>query len=187
MTLLALAASSRDGSLNAALMEVILAELGEVFPRPDRVDYTIFEETPQYSARLEQHSGVPETMQQLARRVAEARALLLVTPEYNHGIPGSFKNGIDWLSRVSVALLARKPVLIAGASAAPVGAWRGMRALRPSVELLGGLTVPYMISIGGVTSRAAIETRFADPAARPRIEAALSTFRHLCTLPVEPG
>ena len=182
MTLLALAASSRDGSLNAALMEVILRQLQDDFPRVDRVDYTLFEQTPQYSVRLEQKSGPPETIRGLAGRIAEARALVLVTPEYNHGIPGSFKNGIDWLSRISVTLLARKPVLIAGASAAPVGAWRGMKALRPSVELLGALTVPYMISVGGVTSGADIEARFEDPAARPRIEAALSTFRYLSTL-----
>jgi NAD(P)H-dependent FMN reductase len=25
--------------------------------------------------------------------------LLLATPEYNNGIPGVFKNAIDWLSR----------------------------------------------------------------------------------------
>lgn len=28
-----------------------------------------------------------------------AVGLLLFTPEYNHGIPGVFKNAIDWLSR----------------------------------------------------------------------------------------
>ena len=28
-----------------------------------------------------------------------ADGVLLVTPEYNNGIPGVFKNAIDWLSR----------------------------------------------------------------------------------------
>lgn len=182
MTLLALAASSRDGSLNQALLDVILAELATEGHEVDRVDYRIFEDTPQYSARREAADGPPETMRALAERIGAAKAMVLVTPEYNHAIPGSFKNGIDWLSRISVTIFAGRPTLIGGASAAPYGAWRGMKSLRPSVELLGALTVPYMISMSGVTSKADIEARFADPAARPRIDAALGTFRKLMTL-----
>jgi len=33
--------------------------------------------------------------------VAASGAVLLVTPEYDKGIPGVFKNGIDWLLRPS--------------------------------------------------------------------------------------
>ena len=33
----------------------------------------------------------------------DCEGLLLVTPEYNNGIPGVFKNAIDWLSRPSLS------------------------------------------------------------------------------------
>lgn len=179
MKIAALAASTRDQSLNIALLDVILSELSQDPFEVDRLDFGVFEDTPAYSARREAAEGVPDTMRGVADRIGAASALILVTPEYNHGIPGTFKNGIDWLSRLSPTLLYPKVTLIGGASAAPYGAWRGMKSLRPSVELLGAHTLPYMISVGGVQSKGDIEARFADPAARPKIDAALTGFRQM--------
>ncbi|MWD28181.1 hypothetical protein E0K89_011895 [Aquicoccus sp. SCR17] len=179
MKIIALAASTRDGSLNAALLDVILSELEPDGLELDRVDFRLFEETPHYSARREAEDGFPASMTELAGRIGEAAAMILVTPEYNHGIPGTFKNGIDWLSRISTTVMAPKPTLIGGASAAPYGAWRGMKSLRPAVELLGAHTLPYMISMSGVRSKAEIEARFADPMARVKIDAALGGFRRM--------
>ncbi|PVH28096.1 NADPH-dependent FMN reductase [Pararhodobacter oceanensis] len=177
MTIIALAASSRDQSLNVALLDVILTALDGAAGQVERVDYRLFEDTPQYSARREAAEGPPQGMKDLADKISAADGLIFVTPEYNHAIPGSFKNGIDWLSRISVTLMAVKPTLIGGASASPYGAWRGMKSLRPSIELLGALTMPYMISMSGVGSKADIEARFQDPMARVRIDAALNAFR----------
>lgn len=191
MTILALAASTRDGSLNRALLDLVLAELT---PRldagmgpVDRVDYRLFEDLPLYTARREAEGGVPAPARDLAGRIARASALIVVTPEYNHAIPGSLKNGIDWLSRVSVTVFDGRPVLICGASASPYGAWRALRSLRPSLELLGALTLPQMISIGGVTGRPDIEARFADAAVRPKLEAALNGFLRFAALSAQPA
>lgn len=172
----ALAASLRDGSLNVALLDCILAELAGIEADVERIDYTAFLDAPLYSGPREQAEGVPPQMQALAQRIAGCQGLILVTPEYNHGIPGGFKNGIDWMSRVSPVLLRGKPTLIGGASVSPYGAWRGMKALRSSVEFLGALTLPYMISIGSAASGAGVRDQCANPAARPKIEAALEMF-----------
>ena len=51
---------------------------------------------------------------ELRRAVAGADALVISTPEYTHGLPGSFKNGLDWL--VSEPAFAGKPVVILHAS-----------------------------------------------------------------------
>jgi NAD(P)H-dependent FMN reductase len=45
----------------------------------------------------------------IVKRVGKARViacdgLLLATPEYNNGIPGVFKNAIDWMSRPAADL-----------------------------------------------------------------------------------
>lgn len=34
-----------------------------------------------------------------AKRVAEADAFIMITPEYNHGYPASLKNAIDWVAQ----------------------------------------------------------------------------------------
>ena len=38
---------------------------------------------------------------ELRRKVTEADALWIMTPEYNHSYPGLLKNAVDWLSRPS--------------------------------------------------------------------------------------
>lgn len=42
-------------------------------------------------------SEVPEDVEEYGRMVEEADGILIVSPEYNHGIPGSLKNLIDYL------------------------------------------------------------------------------------------
>ena len=54
---------------------------------------------PLYDGDVEKREGHPAQVAHLRERVAAADGLLLVTPEYNAGIPGVAKNAIDWMSR----------------------------------------------------------------------------------------
>ncbi len=40
---------------------------------------------------------MPESNTELRRAVGAADALIISTPEYAHGLPGSLKNALDWL------------------------------------------------------------------------------------------
>jgi NAD(P)H-dependent FMN reductase len=56
----------------------------------------------------------PQIVRALAEKIREADGLIVSCPEYAHGIPGGFKNALDWLvSRDEVPF---KPVMIAHAS-----------------------------------------------------------------------
>ena len=57
----------------------------------------------------------PEPVRDLRARVAAADALLISSPEYAHGVPGSLKNALDWL--VSDAAMIGKPIALLNASA----------------------------------------------------------------------
>ncbi len=73
---------------------------------------------PLYDADVER-AGTPPAVAALKDAVAAADGLLLVTPEYNNGIPGVFKNAIDWLSSPTPDLarvFGGKPVGLMGAS-----------------------------------------------------------------------
>jgi chromate reductase len=53
---------------------------------------------PLYNSDLDT-ADAPEAVRTARRQVATSNLLLLVVPEYNHGIPGVVKNALDWLSR----------------------------------------------------------------------------------------
>jgi NAD(P)H-dependent FMN reductase len=74
----------------------------------------------------------PEPVQRLGARLAEADAFIIVTPEYNHSIPGSLKNAIDWY----VAEWEVKPVAFVsyGGIAGGLRAVQHLRQIFPSLH-----------------------------------------------------
>jgi NAD(P)H-dependent FMN reductase len=59
----------------------------------------------------------PPAVAELRAMLASADGILISSPEYAHGVPGSLKNALDWL--VSDGALVDKPVALINAS--PVG------------------------------------------------------------------
>jgi chromate reductase, NAD(P)H dehydrogenase (quinone) len=65
----------------------------------------------------DEEKNPPAKVVELKRRVRDAHAILIVTPEYNYSVPGVLKNAIDWASRpYGDSAWAGKPVAIMGAS-----------------------------------------------------------------------
>lgn len=60
-------------------------------------------------------AGVPAVVAALRDAVGRSDALLIACPEYAHGVPGSFKNLLDWL--VGSLEFPDKPVVLWNASA----------------------------------------------------------------------
>jgi chromate reductase len=64
----------------------------------------------------EEGTAPPAPVAALRALLAASDAFIICSPEYAHGIPGSLKNGLDWL--VSCGELTGKPVALFNASAA---------------------------------------------------------------------
>ena len=122
-----IAGSLRQGSYNRALLQAA-QELA-----PEGVEVRIFDrmaEIPLFNQDVEA-GGDPEPVQALKQAIGEADALLIATPEYNHGVPGVLKNAIDWASRPPRgSVLAGKPAAIFGASPGITGTARAQSQLR---------------------------------------------------------
>ncbi|HHU79410.1 MAG TPA: NAD(P)H-dependent oxidoreductase [Clostridiales bacterium] len=82
---------------------------------------------PMYNEDLE--SSLPEIVKEYKNIIRSSDGVIIVTPEYNHSIPGVLKNAIDWFSRGKRAMV-RKPVMIAGASTGMLGTARAQMHLR---------------------------------------------------------
>jgi chromate reductase len=73
----------------------------------------------------DEEENPPATVMELKKRIREADAVLIVTPEYNYSVPGVLKNAIDWASRpYGDSAWNGKPAAIMGASVGTLGTAR---------------------------------------------------------------
>jgi NAD(P)H-dependent FMN reductase len=150
------------GSLRAASINRQIAELAAAVA-PDGVTVTVFQglgDLPFYNEEID--DAVNNDAQPLAPVVAlrsaasDADAALVVTPEYNGGIPAVVKNAIDWLSRpFGNGALKDKPLAVIGGSMGRFGGVWAHDDTRKSFGIAGArvvdaikLSVPFQ-TLGG--------------------------------------
>ena len=109
LTILAISGSLRAHSTNTELL-IALATLA---PAGVSIDlYDGLDRLPHFNPDLEPTEPAPVIA--LKRRVAGADGLIISSPEYARGVPGSLKNALDWL--VASVELPHKPVALLNAS-----------------------------------------------------------------------
>ena len=90
---------------------------------------------------------VPEAAKAIQAALLRAQGLVIVSPEYNAGIPGHLKNAVDWLSTLSPSPWAELPVLLCSASPGAFGGARGMYPWRATLANMGALAFPASINV----------------------------------------
>lgn len=99
---------------------------------PKNAQVTVYEgwgDLPAFNQDNEQK--LPAEVQKLKALVRSHDAILYAVPEYNYGLPGAFKNVIDWLSRpYGDNALQHKPAGIMSASVGMLGGARAQYQLR---------------------------------------------------------
>jgi NAD(P)H-dependent FMN reductase len=88
-----------SGSLRAVSSSAVALDAARALAPPDMaiVRYSGLADLPHFNQDLDTDSSRPETVRVLRAEVAAADALLISSPEYAHGVPGSLKNALDWL------------------------------------------------------------------------------------------
>lgn len=129
--------SLRKESFNRQLARALVGLL----PAGAQANFIEIGELPLYNQDLD--SNLPEPVQRFKAAVAGVDALLLVTPEYNRGIPGVLKNAIDWGSRpYGQSVWGGKPAGIAGASPGAIGTALAQSQLRNVLAAVGVRVMP---------------------------------------------
>jgi chromate reductase len=120
---------------------------------------------PLYNGDVED-AGEPPAVTRFKRAIATADALLVATPEYNHGIPGMLKNAIDWASRPrQTSPLRGKPISIMGASPGRGATARAQAQLRETFVFTGACVMPQPeLLIGGAAALFDNDGDLVDPA-----------------------
>jgi chromate reductase len=123
------AGSLRSGSYNRALLRTAKA----LAPPSLQIMICELDGIPLYNDDIET-AGAPPSVVRLREVVRKSDALLIATPEYNHGVPGVLKNTIDWLSRPPRNnALNGKIAAVMGASLGMTGTARGQAQLRQAL------------------------------------------------------
>lgn len=134
--ILAISGSLRKASYNSGLMRAAaLLDLPGI-----TVKGMTLHGIPLYDGDVENTEGIPTAVAAMKEAMRTADGVLLVTPEYNNGIPGVFKNAIDWASRPpadSAAVFGGKPVAIIGASPGGFGTILSQNHWLPVIRTLG--------------------------------------------------
>jgi chromate reductase len=134
--ILAMSGSLRKASFNTALLRAARSLAGP----SSSMELATLHGIPLYDADVERKDGLPDAVISLKERVIAADGVLLASPEYNNGIPGVFKNAIDWLSRPPEDIprvFRGRPFAVIGASPGGFGTVLAQAAWLPVLRTLG--------------------------------------------------
>lgn len=172
LKVLGIAGSLRKGSYNRALLRAAAA----VAPDGMTIEIAEISGIPPFDEDVEK-KGMPPAVAALRKKVSEADAILIATPEYNHSVPGVLKNAIDWLSRGDDQPLGGKPCAIMGVSTGMIGTARAQVHLR---DLAVAVNMPVLaqpeILVAKAQERFDERPELADEATRKRVRALLEAL-----------
>jgi chromate reductase len=174
--ILAIAGSLRSDSYNTALARAAIERA------PEGTEMALYErlgELPPYNADLDGEDA-PEPVRDLRRAIAEADALLFVTPEYNGSVSGVLKNAIDWASRPPKggAALWGKTAAVAGVTTGQYGALWAQQDLRRILGLAGARVIEGELPVGQAEKVFDEQGRLLDPLLGERLRTHLENLAH---------
>ncbi len=161
MHILGFSGSLREGSHNTA----VLREAGRLLSDAAQLDiYSDLEALPPYNQDRDTDEP-PAAVAELRRLIAEADAVLFVTPEYNGALPGQIKQVVDWGSRPygRDAALYGKPAAVISASVTDYGAMWANEQLRKALGLAGARVADVELAIPRIAERLNPAGELTDP------------------------
>jgi len=166
--------SNRRDSINRKLAQAI-ARLGDAHLAARFVQ---IDDLPIYNQDIE--NPLPESVARFKTEIADADALLVVTPEHNRSLPAVLKNAIDWGARpYGRNSWVNKPAAITGTSPGAIGSAIAQQHLR---QVLGNLGATVMGGEAYVTFRPGLiddAGTIADEGSRKFLQAFVDQFASL--------
>jgi chromate reductase, NAD(P)H dehydrogenase (quinone) len=171
MRILAISGSLRRDSHNTMLLQAARELLG---PGDTLELWEGLREVPPYD-QDDDVEPAPAAVAGLRAAVASADAVLIATPEYNHSIPGSLKNALDWASRPFAANAFRgKPVAVIGSSTGLFGAVWAQAEVRKVLTAMGARVADVEIAVGQAAEKFDADGRLVDDTVREQLADAIA-------------
>lgn len=132
-----IAGSLRKTSFSGSVLRAMAARL----PEGTKYDILDIGALPHYDQDLEE--SLPLSVVASRKLIGACDGVMIVSPEFNHGVPGVLKNALDWLSRPAFkSNFASKPVMFITHSPGPLGGVRAQHQLRETLASMLSDMVP---------------------------------------------
>ena len=146
--IIAIPGSMSQSSVNLSLIRSIIQNFS------DRLDIKVFtglSAIPHFNPDLD-NENPPENVSNFRRQLKQADGILICTPEYAMGVPGTLKNAIDWASRPSdkyprSAVFSGKFAAMMSSSPGSLGGVRSLSHLRGVLTSISVNVLPQEIAV----------------------------------------
>ncbi len=167
-SILAINGSTRAASTNTLFIRAIIRLAGE------RARFTLFPsiaDLPHFNPDVD-IDPPPAAVVRFRQLVRTHDAVLICTPEYAMGVPGSLKNALDWC--VSSSTLSQRPVMVVVAS---LGGEKALASLLDTLQVIEAVVRPdTTVHIPFARTKVNAEGIVTDDAMRERLERALDAL-----------
>lgn len=150
-SILAFCGSSRKGSVNAKLLEVVADAARSAGAKVTVADLGAYD-MPIFNEDLESEHGLPDSVKTFKDQLKAHDGILIASPEYNSSFSPLLKNAIDWASRpregeAPLECFRGKVAGLVAASPGYFGGYRGLQQVRYLLGNIGVVVLPDMFSL----------------------------------------
>ncbi|MDB5020818.1 MAG: NADPH-dependent reductase [Pedobacter sp.] len=165
---IAICGSTRHNSINHSLINAI----SHISVQDLNISvYSKIGNLPQFNPD-DDDENVAKEVTDFRRQLDQADGILICTPEYAHGVPGSLKNAIDWT--VSSSNFTQKPTMLVTAS---TDGKYGHAALLETLKAIDAKNVDSLqMVIEFAKTKVSLDGRITDDDTLIKISTLLSTF-----------
>lgn len=170
--ILGICGSLRAKSFNLSALKVA----AEVMPAGMTLEITSIADLPLFNGDV-LDAGAPAAAVKFRDAILAADGILIACPEYNWTIPGTLKNSIDWVSKMTPQPYAGKPVAILSATAGPLGGARAQYDLRKSLSCIDAMLLGKPeVFIGMAQTKFDADGKLTDEATRKILAMQMTAF-----------
>lgn len=182
LTVVGIAGSLRKASHS----KIVLRALRGMFPADTHFTELEIGDFPLYNQDLD-GPDKPAVITRSEHLVASSDMVLIVLPEYNHGMPGVLKNAIDWMSRPAYhSCFREKPVMFATLSGGALGGVRAQAQMRETLASMLCRAVPMTEIVITHVQHKMDENGLADPTTlaflRTQVQHFIDDVRHAAAM-----
>jgi NAD(P)H-dependent FMN reductase len=165
---IAICGSTRQNSINHSLIKAIVDLSAE------NLDITIFDgiaNLPQFNPDND-GENVSDEVAHFRQLLDNAEGIIICTPEYAHGVPGTLKNAIDWT--ISSSQFPHKPTMLITAS---TDGTFGHKALLETLKAIEAKNIDNLqLVISFVKTKMSSENQITDEKTRRDVQDLVSRF-----------